>query len=178
MRLILEPRHEKTRYLHSENKDTDQLRGNREADQGLCFRYMDSTIPLLPKSEISSLQPSSVVVQPGLRRTWSETPKTGFLTMRLILYGWQQVVWKTKPAESLNETTYKYLYTYLLIFEPCHEKTCFLARLHEVQKSYCSHPGCTRSRSLSRSTLVKFSRSLYLGNHSSESIHTWTIGTQ
>ena len=26
--------------------------------------------------------------------------------------------------------------------------------------------------------LLKFSRSLYLGNHSSESIHTWTIGTQ
>ena len=47
-----------------------------------------------------------------------------------------------------------------LFIEPCHEKTCFLhmqkqlaflARLHEVQKSYCSHPGRTRSRS--RSTL-------------------------
>ena len=35
-----------------ENKDADQLRGNREADQRLCFRYIDSTIPLLPKSEI------------------------------------------------------------------------------------------------------------------------------
>ena len=31
-----------------ENKDADQLRGNREADQRLCFRYLDSTIPLLP----------------------------------------------------------------------------------------------------------------------------------
>ena len=29
-----------------ENKDADQLRGNREADQRLCFRYLDSTIPL------------------------------------------------------------------------------------------------------------------------------------
>ena len=61
-----------------ENKDADQLRGNREADQRLCFRYIGSTIPLLPKSEILSLQPSSIVVQPGLCRTWSETPKTGF----------------------------------------------------------------------------------------------------
>ena len=34
-----------------ENKDADQLRGNREADQRLCFRYTDSTIPLLPKSK-------------------------------------------------------------------------------------------------------------------------------
>ena len=66
-----------------ENKDADQLRGNREADQHLCFRYLDSTIPLLLKSEISSLWSSSVVVQPGLCRTWSETPKTGFLTTRL-----------------------------------------------------------------------------------------------
>ena len=32
-----------------ENKDADQLCGNREADQRLCFRYIDSTIPLLSK---------------------------------------------------------------------------------------------------------------------------------
>ena len=38
-----------------ENKAADQLRGNREADQRLCFRYTDSTIPLLLKSKISSL---------------------------------------------------------------------------------------------------------------------------
>ena len=37
-----------------ENKDADQLRGNREADQRLCFRYSNSTIPRLRKSEISS----------------------------------------------------------------------------------------------------------------------------
>ena len=66
-----------------ENKDADQLRGNREADQRLCFRDTDRTIPLLPKYKISSLEPSSVAVQPGLCRNWSETPKTGFLTARL-----------------------------------------------------------------------------------------------
>ena len=37
-----------------ENKGADQLRSNCEADQRLCFRYSDSTIPLLLKSEISS----------------------------------------------------------------------------------------------------------------------------
>ena len=37
-----------------ENKGADQLRGNREADQRLCFRYTDSTNSLLLKSEISS----------------------------------------------------------------------------------------------------------------------------
>ena len=66
-----------------ENKDADQLRGDREADQRLCCLYTDTTIPILHKYEISSLQPSCVVVQPGLCRTWSETPNTGFLTTRL-----------------------------------------------------------------------------------------------
>ena len=34
--------------------DADHLGGNCEADQCLCFRYIDSTIPLLPESEILS----------------------------------------------------------------------------------------------------------------------------
>ena len=45
----------KPMFCVCENKDADQLRGNREADQRLCFRYIDSTIPLLSKYEISSL---------------------------------------------------------------------------------------------------------------------------
>ena len=45
----------KPAFCICENKDADQLRGNREADQRPCFRYIDSTIPLLPTYEISSL---------------------------------------------------------------------------------------------------------------------------
>ena len=52
--------------------------------QRLSFRYTDSTISLLSKSRISSLKPFSVLVQFGVCRTWSETPKTGFLAMLLI----------------------------------------------------------------------------------------------
>ena len=74
----------KPAFCICKNKDAGQLRGDREADHCLCFRYIDSTIPLLPKYKISSLQPSSVVVQPGLCGTWSETPKNIFLTTRLI----------------------------------------------------------------------------------------------
>ena len=73
----------KPAFCICENKDADQLRGNREADQHLCFRYIESTIPLLPKSEILSFYPSSVIAQPGLCRTCSETLKTGFLITRL-----------------------------------------------------------------------------------------------
>ena len=73
----------KPAFCICENIDVDQLCGNRTADQRLCFRYTDSTIPLLSKSEISSLLSSSMAVQTGLCQTWSETPKTGFLTTRL-----------------------------------------------------------------------------------------------
>ena len=45
----------KLAFCICENKDADQLHGNREADQHLCFRYTDSTIPLLPIYKISSL---------------------------------------------------------------------------------------------------------------------------
>ena len=69
-----------------ENKGADQLPSNCEADQRLCFRYTDSTISLLLKSEISSFQPAPVTIQAGLCRTWSETPKTGFLASHLISF--------------------------------------------------------------------------------------------
>ena len=63
----------KTTICIGENKDADQLRGNREADQRLCFRYSDSTIPPLLKPDISSFELFSVLVQPGLCPTCSET---------------------------------------------------------------------------------------------------------
>ena len=43
-----EPRREKTGFLHVRKQ-------RRETDQRLCFRLTDGTIPLLSKSEISSL---------------------------------------------------------------------------------------------------------------------------
>ena len=63
----------KPTFCICENEDADQLRSNCKADQRLCFRYIDSAIPLFPKSEISSLFPSSVTVQSGLCRTRSKT---------------------------------------------------------------------------------------------------------
>ena len=66
-----------------ENKDADQLRGNREADQRLCFRYTDSTFPPLLIPKISRFWVSSVTVQAGLCWTWSETQIVGFVMHRL-----------------------------------------------------------------------------------------------
>ena len=39
----------KPAFCICENKDADQLYGNGTADQRLCFRYIDSAIPLLSK---------------------------------------------------------------------------------------------------------------------------------
>ena len=60
-----------------ENKGADQLRSNCETDQHLCFRCTDSTIPLLSKSKISSLYPSSETVQPDLCQIWSVFSRIG-----------------------------------------------------------------------------------------------------
>ena len=70
--------HEKTKlFAYVKTKGADQLHSNHAADQGLCFRYKDSTMPL-PKFKISSLLPS-VAVQPGLCPTLSGPLKTGLL---------------------------------------------------------------------------------------------------
>ena len=53
--LLFVPRREKPAFCICENKDTDQLRGNREADQRLCFRLIDKTTPPLSNYEISSI---------------------------------------------------------------------------------------------------------------------------
>ena len=73
----------KTTICIGENKAADQLCSNCTADQRLCFRYTDSTIPLLLKSEISSFYLDSVTVQTGLCRTWLGAQIVGFLMHRL-----------------------------------------------------------------------------------------------
>ena len=76
--LSFEMCHEKTCFLHVGNKGAVQLYSNGSTYQPLCFHYIDCTIPLLPKCKIPSLKASPEAVQPGLCRTWSETPKTSF----------------------------------------------------------------------------------------------------
>ena len=53
---LYEPPHEKTNNLHMrKKKDADQLRGNREADQRLCFRIVRFVFFLNPKFQASGL---------------------------------------------------------------------------------------------------------------------------
>ena len=69
-----------------ENKDADQLRGNREADQRLCFRYIDSTIPLFSKSE--NFKPLAIFCDCTARFVSElvENQNVSFLMTRLIYF--------------------------------------------------------------------------------------------
>ena len=73
-------------FCLGENKGADQLRGNREADQRLCFRYLDSTIPLLLKASSSFLSLyRPVCVGPGRkprRPVFSRGGSKGFINYR------------------------------------------------------------------------------------------------
>ena len=93
----------KTDFFLCENKGTDQLCSNCEADHRLCFCYTDSTVPLLPYTEFQDYH-SSVTVQAGLCRTWSEIPKTGFLVLRL---SW---AYKQKPCQTARSTFFVLAY--------------------------------------------------------------------
>ena len=64
------------------NKDADQLRSNREADQRLCYCFLN------PKLQASR---HTVAAQSDLCWTWWETPRTGFLTTRLKYISFQML---------------------------------------------------------------------------------------
>ena len=73
-----------------ENRGADQLRGYGAADQSLCFRYIDNTIPLLPKTGILKLGFCWTWSKPQIKykvssfKSRENIPKTGFLATRLI----------------------------------------------------------------------------------------------
>ena len=106
---LFDPRHEKTCFCICENKCADQLRSKCAAGQRISFRYTHSTTHLLPKSQISSLCPSSVAVQPVLCWTWSEPAKTGFVMTRLIYCGTPRAfhitILEEVSTEHLSDTT-------------------------------------------------------------------------
>ena len=81
--MIIEPRRKKTCFCHIRTTKV-QISPARMIST-FVVHFLDSIIPLLAISEISSLQLVSVAGQAGLNLTWSKIPKTGFLVMWLIL---------------------------------------------------------------------------------------------
>ena len=72
--------------LYANNKSADQPAHARSLISPFVVHCLDSMIPLVSISKISSLYLASMAVQADLHITRSQTLKTGFLMMRLILY--------------------------------------------------------------------------------------------
>ena len=90
------------------NKGADQPAHPRSLS-AFVVRCLDSIISVLAITEISRLLLVSVVEQAGLSLNWSQTPKTGFLMMRLKCDAWCN----SSPEQQV-----------LVLYEPRHEKTC------------------------------------------------------
>ena len=68
---------------YANNNGADQPAHLRILISTFVVRCLDSIIPLVSISEIQSLYLASVAAQANLCITWLQTPKTGFLMMRL-----------------------------------------------------------------------------------------------
>ena len=63
-------------YAICEQQNADQPAHQRSLISAFVVRCLDSIIPLVSISKISSLYLASLAVQDGLCLTWSQTPKT------------------------------------------------------------------------------------------------------
>ena len=68
----------KPAFAICQNKGADQPAHLRSLISTFVVHCLDSIIPLVSTSEISSLYLASLAVQAGLCLTWLQTPKTGF----------------------------------------------------------------------------------------------------
>ena len=71
--------------LNVNNKGADQPAHPHSLISTFVVHCLDSIIPLVSISKISSLCLASVAAQAGLSLPWSQTPKTGFIVTKLIL---------------------------------------------------------------------------------------------
>ena len=102
----------KPAFCICENKDADQLRSKCAADQRLCFRYIDSTIPLLSKSEITSLMAS-----------FGRKPRRPVFSQRGSYLTQVQCMVDTQKLFFLNQNTFK------LGFKTTLRSTMFLSNI-------------------------------------------------
>ena len=76
---INEPGHEKTCLMsYAHNKDADQAVHPRSLISAFVVRCLDSVMPLVSVTKLSSLVLASVAEQASLSLTWSETPEDTF----------------------------------------------------------------------------------------------------
>ena len=75
---------------YANNKSTDQPAHPRSLISAFVVHCLDSIIPLVSISGISSLYLALLAAQARLSLPWSQIPKTGFLVMKLISFKGQR----------------------------------------------------------------------------------------
>ena len=75
---IFEPRHDKTCLCHMRTTKMQMSLHIRGLISAFVVRCLDSIIPLVSISKISSVYLASVAAQAGLSLSWSETPEDRF----------------------------------------------------------------------------------------------------
>ena len=78
---------------YANNKGTDQHAHPRSLINAFIIRCLDSIIPLVSISKISSLYIASVAAQAGLSLSWSQTPKDRFSRNKAHLYKQRMSTW-------------------------------------------------------------------------------------
>ena len=118
---------------------------NKAADQ---LRVDTSTLVFATKIKqmisFLSLYPSSVDVKPGLCRTWSETPTTGFPATRLI-FAYFSTDWRHRiPSKAFSHDS---IDAYIELFR---RAAFFIQRLYtsNPRNNALSHPMITGKRRL------------------------------
>ena len=77
---------------YENNKGADQPAHLRSLINAFVICCLDGIVPLVSISEVSSLYLASLAAEAGLSQPWLQSPKTGFLVMRLTLF----MQWITK----------------------------------------------------------------------------------
>ena len=93
------------------NKSVGQPAHPRSLISTFVVHCLDSIIPLVSISKISSLQLISVAEQASLSLLWSQTTKTGFLVTRLKLFRDVICVISPKFLAAQLKHTHKHKYT-------------------------------------------------------------------
>ena len=108
---------------YANNKEADQPAHPRSLISTFIVRCLDSIIPLVFITEISSIYLASVAAQTDLRLTWSGNPKTGFLVT------WLRSSCTRIYKAFLHEHAYKYC-SHFLLCKTKRNKTNPTKRLH------------------------------------------------
>ena len=130
---------------YANNKGADQPALPRSLIITFFVRYLDSIIPLVSLSEISSLQLASVAAQGGMSLPWSQTPRMRRMICAFVVRIWQKQLFSWRGFHSALQIVWREKTVYLRVTFP-------LPTIRHCRKHYSFAfqttkrvPSCTQS---------------------------------